>query len=76
MMFVATIAWAIVTLVLSVVTVLKSRVMGGKKALRSGLAYAGIAAGLAATAFWPELWNWGVPPLLIVATAMTSDADK
>jgi hypothetical protein len=72
-MFVSTIACALVTLVLSIVTVWKARVTGNKKSLRAGFIHAGIAIGWGVTAFWPEAWNWGFPPLLIVASALISN---
>jgi hypothetical protein len=74
--FVTAIASAIVTLVLSIITVWKARITGSKKSLRAGFLYAGIALGWAATAFWPEVWNWGLPTLLIVGVSLLSSSDK
>ncbi len=71
-MFVVTIACAIVSLVLSIVTVMKARVTGSKKSLRAGFWHAGIALGWAVTAFWPDAWNWAFPVFLIVGTCLLS----
>jgi hypothetical protein len=71
-MFVVTIACAIVSLVLSIVTVMKARVTGSKKSLRAGFWHAGIALGWAVTAFWPDAWNWAFPVFLIVGTSLLS----
>lgn len=63
------VGWA-VNGVLRLVTVYKLK---GEGSAKEGWVYLAVSAGWAITAAIPDLWNWGVPTLLIVAIAWEWD---
>ena len=74
-MFMVTSVCAVVTLLSSILAIWKAKLNGSSKSLRAGFVYGAISIGWAVTAFWPDAWNWGLPPLLIVALAIVNTTE-
>jgi hypothetical protein len=65
----ATIGLGVITFITGVVHITIAYLTSSKKSAKEGAVFLVVGICWGAVAQWPEAWNWGLPTLLICATA-------
>jgi hypothetical protein len=68
-LLVLTIGCGVLWSLTGIMTLATGYMTGSKTHTRGGWVYLAVGIGWGLTVLWPESWNWGIPTLLICATA-------